>query len=264
MLKHIALYFLALIGVTTVSNAQNKLAHEIGVFFGPVFFQSDYGQRKDFETNIGNNGFGVGVAHYLNFSSQADRDYYFNEHFKLRSELSFSKTNLQHFGEWVEKDPEKVKTQQLRAMRGKTTVLNFGTQVEFFPFIKIHEFENNPRSFNPYISLGVLASFYNTEATSLFGRLGDPSITYPKYLTPSDGRSNGFSSESGIVIAGTVGAGVHYKLNTMNDLMFEVKYQGFSSDWVDGLNPNKDLYKENKSNDSQIWFNIGYVHYLEF
>ncbi len=50
----------------------------------------------------------------------------------------------------------------------------------------------------------------------------------------------------------------------MNDLIFEIRYQGFNSDWIDGLNTNRDLYKENKSNDSQVWFNLGYSHYLEF
>lgn len=264
MLKQLALFFFAIFGITTSSHAQLNLAHEIGVIFGPVTFQSDYGQRNNFDTNIGNNGFGVGIVHFLNLSSNANRDYYFNEHFKFRSELSFNKINMQHYGKWVEENPSAIKTQQLIAMKGKTTLLNIGTQVEFFPFMKIHDFENMPGSFNPYISLGVLASFYNTEASSSMGRLGDPAVTYPKYLSPSDGRQYGFSSESGMVVSGTVGAGIHYKLNEMNDLMFEVRYQGFSSDWVDGLNPNKDLYKENKSNDSQVWFNFGYVYYLEF
>jgi hypothetical protein len=50
----------------------------------------------------------------------------------------------------------------------------------------------------------------------------------------------------------------------MSDLMFDIRYQGFNSDWVDGLNPNKKIYKENKSNDSQVWFNLGYIMYLEF
>ena len=264
MLKQIALLFFTIVGISTVSHAQLNLAHEIGVIFGPVTFQSDYGQRNNFDTNIGNNGFGIGIVHFLNLSSHANRDYYFNEHFKLRSELSFNKINLKHFGEWVEREPDATDTQQLRAMSGKTTLLNLGTQVEFFPFIKIHDFENTIGSFNPYISLGVMASYYNTEATSSLGTLGDPTVTYPKYLTPSDGHQYGFSTENGITVSGTIGAGVHYKLNEMNDLMFEVRYQGFASDWIDGLNPNRNIYTENKSYDSQVWFNFGYVYYLEF
>lgn len=264
MFKQVALVFFTIFGISATSYSQLNLAHEIGVIFGPVSFQSDYGQRNNFDTNIGNTGFGVGIVHFLNLSSNANRDYYFNEHFKLRSELSLNKVDFKHFGEWVERDPDAIDTQQLKAMSGKTTLLNFGTQVEFFPFMKIHDFENMPGSFNPYISLGIMGSFYNTEASSSLGPLGDPAITYPKYLTPSDGRQYGFSTETGIAVSALIGAGVHYKLNEMNDLMFEVRYQGFASDWVDGLNPNKDLYKENRSNDSQVWFNFGYVYYLEF
>lgn len=46
--------------------------------------------------------------------------------------------------------------------------------------------------------------------------------------------------------------------------MFETRFQMYNSDWIDGLNPNKDLYKENKYNDWQVWFNFGYIYYLEF
>ena len=35
--------------------------NEIGIVVGPLAFQSDFGERKDFETNSGNTGFGIGV-----------------------------------------------------------------------------------------------------------------------------------------------------------------------------------------------------------
>ena len=74
MFKQIALTFFAIVGITTTTNAQ--LAHEIGVIFGPVTFQSDYGQRHDFSTNVGNAGFVIGVIHYLNFSSGSYGGYF--------------------------------------------------------------------------------------------------------------------------------------------------------------------------------------------
>jgi hypothetical protein len=51
---------------------------------------------------------------------------YFNEHFKLRSELSFNKTELQHFGKYVDPKKTSLDAQQLRAMSGSTSVANFG------------------------------------------------------------------------------------------------------------------------------------------
>ena len=239
------------------------MAHEVGIIFGPVTFQSDYGERHNTDTNIGNSGFGVGAVHFLNFSANNNRESFFTEHFKVRTELSFSRVNLKNYGEWTEKTPPTLGVLQLRAMKGNSTVINLGSQLEF-SFMKIHDFENTIGAFSPYISLGLAGSYYSTKVSSSLGPLGIPSTTYPKYLTPSDGHQFGFSSENGLVLSALVGAGVHYKLATMSDLMFEVRFQGFSSDWVDGLNPNKDIYKENKSKDSQVWFNLGYIYYLEF
>ncbi|MDX6180722.1 glutamate dehydrogenase [Flavobacterium sp. Fl-77] len=264
MLKKIAFSLVTLIGFSTTSMAQGGFAHEIGVIFGPVTFQSDYGERHDLDTNLGNTGFGIGVTHYLNFSANNNRDRFFSEHFKVRSELSFSKTNLQHFGEWVEKDPARLGVQQLKAMRGSSTVFNLGSQLEFSPFMKIHDFENTIGAFSPYVSLGFLVSYYKSHVGSDLGQLGTPDTTFPKYLTPSDGHQFGFSSENGVVLSATAGLGAHYKIADMHDIMVEARFQMFSSDWVDGLNPNKDIYTENKNNDWQVWFNVGYIYYLEF
>ncbi|WP_417939231.1 THC0290_0291 family protein [Flavobacterium sp. RS13.1] len=261
MFKQIALTFFTIFGITTVSNAQ--LAYEIGFIAGPVAFQSDYGQRHDESTNIGNTGFGIGAVHWINFSSAANGNEYFNEHFKIRSEISFSHTNFQHYGKWIEGKPSAGK-EKLKAMDGKTSMLNIGTQINYSPFMTIHEFEKYVGSFYPYLSVGVVASYYDTKATSSLGPLGTPATTFDKYLVPSDGHKYGFSTENGITLSVLLGVGVQYKLDEMNDLLFEVRYQGFNSDWIDGLNPNRDIYKENKANDSQVWFNFGYSHYLEF
>ena len=262
MLKPIIITLFAFIGITTVSKAQG-IAQEVGIIFGPVSFQSDYGERNNMDTNVGNTGFGVGVVHFINFSANNNRESFFSEHFKVRSELSFNQTNLEHFGKWVESEERKGLVRHLRAMSGKSTLVNLGSQLEFSP-IKIHDFENSVGSFSPYASLGFQVSYYTTSVTSQLGPLGLPSTTFAKYLIPSDGRQYGFSNENGVVLSVTAGIGVHYKLTEMSDLMFDIRYQGFSSDWVDGLNPNKDLFKENKRNDSQVWFNAGYIYYLEF
>ncbi|HEY4628005.1 MAG TPA: glutamate dehydrogenase, partial [Flavobacterium sp.] len=107
MAKHLLLLLLILFGFSYNSNAQFGFSHEIGVIAGPIAFQSDYGERHDLKTNSGNTGLGIGIIHYLNFSYKADcncytPETYFNDHFKLRSELSYNKTELKHFGEWVE------------------------------------------------------------------------------------------------------------------------------------------------------------------
>ena len=104
--KSILSFFFFLLGFSNSVSAQFGFSHEIGVIAGPVAFQSDYGERYDLSTNAGNTGYGIGLIHYINFSYEAEcncytPETYFNDHFKLRSELSYNKTELQHFGEWV-------------------------------------------------------------------------------------------------------------------------------------------------------------------
>jgi len=257
------LKIITLIMLFVLSNnvfSQSGIVHEIGVIAGPVELRSDYGQRDHTKTNLNNMGFGIGIIDYLNFSYNDNQNLYFKEHFKVRSELSYSKTSLQHYGEWIEKNT--LGSQQLAAMRGSSQLLNLGVQLEYY-FVHIHDFENTIGSFAPYISLGGQASYYNATATSTMGQLGNPGTTFPKYLVPSDNHPHGYSTESKAVLSVVTDIGARYKLTTMSDLVIDLRFQYFNSDWVDGLNPDKETYKENKSNDSLLWLSVGYIYYLE-
>ncbi|WP_396193394.1 THC0290_0291 family protein, partial [Flavobacterium sp.] len=170
MSKYLKMLSLLFIGFVNQSNAQFGFSHEIGVIAGPVAFQSDYGERYDFSTNSGNTGYGIGLIHYLNFSYKAEcncytPETYFNDHFKLRSELSYNKTQLQHFGKWVDPDRTSLTADQLRAMKGSTAVTNIGMQLEFFPY-SIRDFTATIGSWAPFISLGGQFSFYKPTSMS--------------------------------------------------------------------------------------------------
>jgi hypothetical protein len=267
MFKPIFLILFVLFGFTNSSNAQYGFSHEIGIIAGPVAFQSDYGQRYNLDTNAGNTGYGIGIIHYLNFSYEAEcncytPETYFNDHFKLRSELSYNKTNLEHFGEWVKPERTSLGADQLRAMKGSTAVTNIGMQLEYFP-LSIRRFTATLGSYGPFISLGGQFSYYNPEAHSSLGPLGTPLTTFPKYLTPTDNRPYGFSNESGTTWSVVSSVGTRYKLSPLRDLMVDLRFQYYFSNWVDGLNPNPAIYKENKANDWLVWFNVGYIYYLQ-
>lgn len=241
-------------------NAQFGFSHEIGAIVGPVAFQSDYGVRNDFSTNIGNTGVGIGIIHYLNFSYKAEcncytPETYFNDHFKLRSELSYNKTNLQHFGKWVDPNRTGLMADQLRAMRGSTAVTNVGMQLEFFP-LSIRDFTATLGSFAPFISLGGQFSFYDPEASSLLGALNTPISTPVKYLDAT-------TNQGGTVWSIVSSIGTRYKLTELSDLMIDMRLQYYFSNWVDGLNPDPTIYLENRANDWNVWFNVGYIYYLQ-
>lgn len=262
----IALLFLAFVGFSNGSNAQfDGFSHEIGIIAGPVAFQSDFGQRSDFSTNLGNTGIGIGIIHYLNFTYDFNYNYtrnsFFNDHFKLRSELSYNKTNLKHFGKWVSSNSNSIATQQLRALEGVTTLTNLGMQLEFYPR-NIRDLARSIGSFEPFVSLGGQYSSYNSEVVSSLGSLPSSMNKWPKYTDPSNGRPNGFSTESKTVWSVVSSVGTRYKLNDFSDLMVDLRMQYFYSDWIDGLNPNPEIYTENKANDWLVWFNVGFIYYL--
>lgn len=263
-------FVFVLFGLSQFANAQFGFSHELGLITGPVAFQSDYGERNDFETDAGNTGFGIGLVHYLNFSYRADcncytPETYFNDHFKLRSELSFTKTNLEHFGQWV--TPEKVARSkdaaQLKAMTGSTSVTDIGMQLEFYPW-SIRDFTATTGSWGPYISLGGHFSFYSPTVETSFGdqKLSKLNI-HPKYWEPSEGEDHGFSPKSGTAWSILGSVGTRYKLTPLSDLLVDLRFQYYFSNWVDGLNPNPNKYPENKHNDWLVWLNFGYIYYLD-
>ena len=262
MPKYLIMSFLLMLGLANTATAQFGFSHEIGAIVGPVAFQSDYGERSDFSTNSGNTGIGVGIIHYLNFAYSAEcncyaPETYFNDHFKLRSELSYNKTKLQHYGEWVADERTSVFANQLRGMRAETSVTNIGMQLEYFP-LSIREFSATPGKLAPFISLGGQFSFYSPEAYSTLGngQLGeDPTITPVKYF-------DAFDQEGGTTWSVVGSIGTRYKLTVLSDLMIDLRWQYYFSNWVDGLSPNPDVYTENKANDWLVWLNVGYIYYI--
>ncbi|QAA82461.1 glutamate dehydrogenase [Aequorivita sp. H23M31] len=244
--------------------AQFGFSQEIGVITGPVVFYSDFGQRNNFETNTKNVGFGVGLVHYLNFSYRADcncytSDTYFNDHFKVRNELNYHKTNFEHYGEWVRPEKTSLMAKQLRAMSGSTTVIELGSQLEYFPF-SIRDFAAGGYKIAPFVSFGVHWVNFDPEVTSSRGKLNSPYSTPLKYM-------NAFQQDPGSTWAVLGSVGIRYKLNSSSDLMLDSRWIYYFSDYMDGLNPSLENngtrpVPENKANDWVYWLNLGYIFYL--
>jgi hypothetical protein len=262
MIKLKIITLVVFIGLSNNVFSQFGISHEIGVIAGPLEFRSDYGQKGDEKTNLKNTGYGFGILDYLTFSYRNNRGGFFTEHFRVRNELSYSKTDLKHYGKWVDNNSNSIGVQQLRAMYGSTQLINFGSQLEYSPF-NIHDFERSYGAFGPYIGIGAQVSYYTATAASTLGELGNSSTTFPKYLVTSDGHPHGYSNESKVVFSGVANIGTRYKLTPISDLLFNIQIQYFNSDWVDGLNPNKDIYKENAGNDATVWIALGYIYYLD-
>ncbi len=266
--KHLSFIFFFVIGMSE-GFSQFRFSNEIGVVLGPVAFQSDFGERKDFETNAGNTSFGVGIVHYMNFTflrsyNSRSRSSFFNQHFKVRNELSFSKIKLNHFGKWVDEARQSENAERLRRHSGSAQNINIGSQLEYFP-LSIREFEAINFSFMPYVSLGLQYTVFSPTVETTYGNgsINDPDNFYQPWVQATDPNfiEDSFlfdGSASTISVVGSVGT--RYKLTTLSDLVFDLKWQYFFDDRIDGLDHN---LRSNKSNDWLVWLNVGYIIYLD-
>ncbi|MEM6516516.1 MAG: glutamate dehydrogenase [Bacteroidota bacterium] len=266
--KHLIVVFVFFLGVEN-GFCQFRFTNEIGAVVGPVAFQSDFGERNDFETNSGNTGFGIGLIHYMNFTylkraSSRTRRTFFNQHFKIRNELSFNTTQLNHFGKWVDEARRSEGAEKLRRHSGSATNFNIGSQLEFH-LKNIKEFESMEFAIMPYISLGLQYTIFSPTVETSFGTgsINDQNNFFDSWVNATNPNFaedsflfDGISST--LSVTGSVGA--RYKLTILSDLVFDLKWQYFLDDRVDGLNHN---LASNKSNDWLVWLNVGYVHYLD-
>ncbi|TXG37023.1 THC0290_0291 family protein [Seonamhaeicola maritimus] len=264
-----------LVFLNQVVYSQLGFSHEIGVIAGPVEFRSDFGSRFDEETNLGNSGIGIGIVHYINFAYRADcncysTDTYFNDHFKLRNEISWNYTRLDHHGEWVKPKYTSANADKLRTHHGVAENFDIGTQLEYFPR-SIRSFQAFSYLLAPYISLGI---HYTSSSPQGWTDYGDQDIfnaaniySYwyqdPQFLPPVPAGEqreypvdvNPFSDWS---MVASVGA--RYKIGVLSDLLIDLRWQLYFNDWVDGFN-HKLSY--NKFNDWLLWLNVGYIYYLD-
>jgi len=271
-LKRLSVIIFLLLG-SQLSFSQLGFSHEIGAIVGPVQFRSDYGVRNNEETNIGNTGIGIGLIHYINFAYRADcncysTDTYFNDHFKLRSEISWNKTKLEHFGQWVAPDKTSENADRLRAHSGEAQNFDIGMQLEYFP-LSIRSFQAFSYRFAPFVSLGIHYTSYNPKSSSTRGDVLNENTIYSYWyanevLLPSiplgEEREYPINLDSGSIWSVVASVGVRYKLTHLSDLMLDLRWQYFGNDWIDGFNHELD---SNKNNDWLLWLNFGYIYYLD-
>jgi hypothetical protein len=116
-------------------------------------------------------------------------------------------------------------------MKGSTAVTNIGVQLEYFPF-SIRDFTARIGSLGPFISLEV-SLVTTTPPYSTLGPLGTNYIS--KYLTPTDNPLMVFL-QRGYSLVSRFKCRTRYKLSPLRDLMIDLRFQYFFSNWVDGLN----------------------------
>lgn len=246
--------FLFLGNISAFAQWRVAVAQEIGVVAGPLALFSDYGLRYNLETNTGNVGTGIGLVHYINFAYAADCncytvDRYFNDHFKIRSEIDYYWAELNHYGKLAEK--QSLGGEQLRGMVGGTNVFEIGAHLEYWP-LSIRDFTAFAYPIAPFASLGASFLGYNPRAHSTLGPLEEN--LFPAF-------EGGVNEESGNTWSITFGGGVRYKLDVSSDLVLNLQWRYYFTDYIDGLDHDQ---PQNKYNDMVFWLNFGYIYYLNF
>ncbi len=244
-----------LIATTTLTAQRNNLIQEIGIFVGPSALYSDFGERNNFETNSNNVGFGIGIFHIFNFVD-SDKRPFISEHFRVRTELSYHRTNLKFYGRYVEDSKTSLFANQLRATTGKNTIIEFGPQLEYY-FLNIRNYMYGVNDLAPYVSLGIHYVSFNPEITS---DIDPPLDTNPKYL-------GSIQQKAGFTASVLGGVGVRYSIDQKSDIFLASRWTYYLSDWVDGLNPTEENnggrpVPENRANDWTYSLNVGYIYYI--
>lgn len=273
-LKQLVSIFCLFVSLQT-AHCQLGFSHEIGVIAGPVEFRSDFGSRFDEITNLGNSGIGIGIIHYINFAYRADcncysTDTYFNDHFKLRNEVSWNYTVLDHHGEWVRPKYTSSNADKLRAHHGVAENFDIGTQLEYFPK-SIRSFQAFSYRFAPFVSLGIHYTTSSPQGTTDYGdkNIYDGRNIYsywyqdPQFLPPiaaGETREYPINLKQRSSWSMVTSVGVRYKLGVLSDLMLDLRWQLYFNDWIDGFNHKLSF---NKFNDWLIWLNFGYIYYLD-
>jgi len=200
----------------------------------------------------------MSVVHHINFAYNRNYNSYFNRHFKMRNQITFHQTSLNHYGQWQRGDSRGA--EQLRAMSGKTTVVELGTGLDWF-WTELRAYERSTKVFNPYGGAGINLVYFNPSVdTSLPGQIGSVENTFPTFLPEtSDGRDR-ISQSADLTLSINFQAGTRYRLSDNLDLFLEGRWHFFASDFVDGLDPRG---SQNKSNDWMFFLNFGFTYYLD-
>ncbi len=226
--------------------AQNTIVNgEVGVYLGPTFFQGDYGEAGNSKSSTSNVGVGFGIAYVMNFSDSRYRSNFFStlaDHIKERVEFSYAKIKLDHNPvPVVDANPE---YDNFKAMKGETKITNLGLMSEIY----ISSISRSPSNFKPYLLTGISMSWASPDINS--------SMPIPSaYIT---GNQKIFLKKQSS-LSFSYGVGTRYSLDNV-DLVLEMNMRSFSSDRIDGLDPE---VSGDKSNDSTVSFRFGAVFHLD-
>lgn len=230
--------------------------HELSFGAGPVSFRGDYGENEDNETNLNNTGVGFFLMHHLTFTLEGNETKYFNRHFKIRNQIAYHSTKLNHYGQYID-NASGLAFDQLDGMSATVNAFEIGTGLDWF-LKDIAGYDKSSGTFSPYAGFGIGVIISNPEnETSLNGELGaDPSVTFGTFLDrPNDIENNPINNTIESALALNFQAGTKFRLNDKSELFLEARWHFYNSDYIEGLAPFGD---QNQNKDWNFMLALGY------
>ncbi|MCB0460304.1 MAG: outer membrane beta-barrel protein [Flavobacteriaceae bacterium] len=259
-----SLKLIALITLFSFSGlfAQRNLSHEVGLTFGPIFMQTDYGQANHLPSSTPTS-FGISLSHYLSFYGSnynwRNGSSYFSDHFKLKTDFSFyTNSDLEHKGEYAKLQNDLGA--RLRAMTGTTKLWDVGMQMEYY-FKNLEDYGllfNDNDKFAPYVSAGLHFSKFTPTLTTTHN--GGDYVNNPEGTLPGPWQVDAVFLEPDTTFSLTLSAGTRYKLGDVQ-LVLDARWQYFFSDRIEGLDAPHEL-SGSKHNDTLIFLSFGAVYDL--
>ncbi len=247
--KYIITLSLIAIFISRSLYAQNS-PHEVGGYIGLASIQTDYGVKNEASRNAGDNiGFGIGIVHFLNFYNLNRRwnsnASFFINHFRLRSEISYTTATLKRRLE------ENQTPNDYNAMQGKTSIIGFGTGLEYH-FKNIGKSYYRTVKFSPYLFLGISGNY---SSPSLKYSLGDWEQDISILPSPWN-EEEAIDMTSNFSVGINFNVGLRYAFSEKNSIIFDTKWSAYSNDWIDGLNAQ---VAQNNSRDWSFMLSVGYI-----
>lgn len=284
-LKKLLLLIIFTLLLNTKSNAQRRFIfqHEVGAEAGISNFQADFIAKGPFDGKATINGFSVNATHYLHILPRRYGSNPLYRHTILKTTLGINLTSFDNksFGTGTKplEDPPKYTIENtpnnilLARLSSKTTIISLDNELQFHyrdivRFLHKYNRYRNKSKVDPYIAIGFGIHYVNAtpsydqeaidreagwnQSPGASNGTGDPGY-------PDNYKSSFIAKTNTVTLSGNFALGARYKASPYYDLVSQINFKYYMSDWIDGVNP--DL-SNNSSNDFNTVISVGFIYHM--
>jgi len=255
-MKRIILSFIIIL-LWSISYGQRKYFDEYEVNAGYSIFQGDFGERGDFSTTLGNNGFLIGGKAFLVLLDYNRPNCYGCKHLKFPLIFNVGYSTLGYDKAYNDVDVITPDLRKLKALSGSIfqSQVNFGIEYHLGDLNAI-SFSGNAflEKFDPFVGVSAGITAYVDNLTSTLGDIDSEPDIIPSAL------KDGIYNKPGVAPTFMIEGGFRYKISNRMAISLNSRWMYYFSDKVDGIKPNSSA--KNLYNDWQFSPSVGVVFLL--